>query len=364
MFKTNRTVQIHNKMLESQKLNNKVLESQEISALADYRAFEERLLLVIKNHLYKNQVIDILSFKEKQMIYSRLCNIRPLQSATGCLIPSSQLNEINNEYHKIINEFRFKLEGKEISLVDFKILASFYDVLYHGIKKRKRRRFLKEAFAVSILEGFSLLKLVPKMYTACFSILINHLNDINKQNCSFEIRAKQAGLGIILTPVLNSNTVSIFSSNNKLDLLSRLKEEKKQYKTDYQEIYNFNNYNLNIHTMQEANYEEFLSYIKQGEDAKLTVNNSNREELALQSHSIWKLLQLLVINTLGLIVAQLAKMSYSLFFKLKNLFKQGENVDIKSSEQESTEYTPSKLLVPNNFNVTIEENSHLKKRAI
>lgn len=116
--------------------------------------------------------------------------------------------------------------------------------------------------------------------------------------------------------------------------------------------------------MQEANYEEFLSYIKQGENTKLTIDNSNREELALQSQSIWKLLQLLIVNTLGLVVAQLAKIFYSLIFKLKNIFKQGENASLRSCNQESLKYPKTKLLVSNNFNVANEENNRLNKQAI
>ena len=341
-------------MLEIQNLNSKVLKSQEVGTLDDYRAFEERLFLVLKNYLYKYQFLDILNSKEKHLIYNRLCHISSLQSSHECILSDSLLDKINKEYHKIINEFRFKLEGKKISLLDFKILASFYDVIYHGIKSRKRRRFLKEKFAVPILEGFSLLKLVPKMYTACFSILNDFLNNISSENCSFRILAKKKGLGIELTPIFNIEAESI-SKEKEFELQVKSNEKQRlSCKTAVKDIYNFKNYNLNIHTMQEANYEEFLSYIKQGEDTNLKIDNSNREELALQSHSIGKLLQLLIINTFGLLVAQVAKISYSLVFKFKNIFKPRRNVKLKTCEKESSEYTASKRLEPNN----------LKKQAV
>lgn len=79
--------------------------------------------------------------------------------------------------------------------------------------------------------------------------------------------------------------------------------------------------------MQEANYTEFLSYINQGEDTKLTITNDNREELALQTYSMGKLLQLLVINTLGLVVNVFSKLYYSTRYKFKRPFIQNNNVN-------------------------------------
>lgn len=86
--------------------------------------------------------------------------------------------------------------------------------------------------------------------------------------------------------------------------------------------------------MQEANYDEFLSYIKQGENAELNINNTNREELALQTYSGGKLLQLLVINVAGLFVTLIAKMHYSSLHKLKKTFSQSNNVDVRSNIKE------------------------------
>jgi len=324
-------------MIACQILNSEVEEVQKRTSLDAFYSFEERLSLVLKNYLNKDHSLAILNSKERRMIFDRLCYISPLKRALECNLTDTQLNKLNEEYHKIINEFKFNHEGEEISLTDFNILAAFYDVVYHGIRNGKRRRHLKEEFAVPFLEGLSLLKLVPKIYTACFSILIDCLNDINNKNCSFEILAKQNGSGMILTPVFNIKTESIFTQEKELDLLLKLKEDEKQKshdKTDVQDIYNLKNYNLNINTMQEANYEEFLSYIKRGEDAELTITNGNREELALQTSSMGKLLQLLILNTLGLVVASFAKIYYSIRLKFKRLFGRNREIDIRSNLKE------------------------------
>lgn len=302
-----------------------------------FDAFEKSLSRILNNHLRRKHSLDLLNFEERQMIFDRLCFILPVKKALKCFVTATQLDTINKGYHKLINEFRFNYEGEEVGLTDFNILAAFYDVVYHGIKNRKRRRYLKVEFAVPFLEGISLLKMVPKIYTACFSILIDCLNDVDNKNCSFEMLAKQNGAGMLLTPVFNINAKSRFTQEKELDLLLKLKTDKAQKlqcKTEIQDIYNFKDYNLNINTMQEANYEEFLSYIKQGEDAELTITDGNREKLSLQTHSIGKLLQLLILNTFGLVLASFAKLYYSIRLKLKRLFSKNKEITIRPNLKE------------------------------
>jgi len=321
-------------MLACQILKNEVEEVQKRTSID---AFEKSLSRVLKNHFRKKHSLDILNLEERQMIFERLCFILPVKKALKCFLTDTQLDTINQGYHALINKFKFRYEGEEVALTDFNILAAFYDVIYHGIKNKKRRRYLKEVFAVPFLEGISLLKMVPKIYTACFSILIDYLNDINNKNCSFKMLAKQNGEGMLLTPVFNINAKSRFTQEKELDLLLKLKTDNKlklHCKTEIQDIYNFKDYNLNINTMQEANYEKFLSYIKQGEDAELTITDGNREKLSLQTHSMGKLLQLLMLNTFGLALASFAKLYYSIRLKFKRLFNKNKEITIRPNLKE------------------------------
>ena len=485
-------------MIDSQILNNEVAEDQKPEPTCTTHSFEEKLAKVLKNHLHKYQSPDVLNSDEKQMMFDLTWSINPPVRALDSTISDSKLEEIKGDYQQIVKEFKFKHEGVDISLTDYNILASFYHVVYHRIKNRKRTRFIKEIFAVPFLEGVSMLNQVPRKYTACFTMLIDRLNDVSKQFYSFEMICKQEESAMKITPVLSicfatkesmlichsyrsiykiANPLSsseikwltipekkdqtVIDSDNaclnmyiqtraltslqesldifdeqainailnynlrhvdriesykenlllpirifnikigylacvesgpslvaktfnfihqkdtpegdrlikditqpeiisklyqayKLSLLLELNSDEKQklpYELGLQDIFRLNNYNLNINTMQEANYDEFLSYIKQGENAELVINNTNREELALQSLSIGKLFQLLIINTLGLIVAQFAKMSYSIMHKFKGLFKKEEYMKIKPINQEVIEPSNTKPLVPETLNL-------------
>ena len=478
-------------MIDSQILNNEVAADQKSEPACTIHFFEERLNKVLKNHLHRHQFPDVLNSDELQMMFDLTWSINPPVQALNSTISDFNLEEIKADYYQIIKEFKFKHEGSDISLPDYNILASFYHVVYHGIKSRKRARYIKETFAVPFLEGVSMLTQVPKMYAACFFMLINRLNDISKYFYSFEMISKQEESGMKITPVLsicfatkesmlicrsyrsvykianplssseikwltipekkdqtqNHNNkaclnmyiqahaltclkesldifdkqtinailnynlrhvdkiesykenlllpikiynikigylICIVSGSNlvartfsfihqkdtpegdrlikditqpnlnsklhqayKLSLLLKLNDKEKQ-KLPYElrEIFHLKNYNLNINTMQEANYDEFISYIKQGEDTELIINNTNREELALQSYSIGKLMQLLIINTLGLVVAQLVKMYYSIIHKFKSLLKKNETTNMTANYREENDCSKAKPLAP------------------
>jgi len=321
-------------MLDNQTLNCEVETTQELNPLD---AFVKRLSLVLERHLHSFHSIDVLNVEEKQRIFDQLWCVNPIQRAIECVITDSHLYEINTEYHRIVNDFRFNYEGEEISLTDYNILASFYNVVYHRIDGRKRTKLIKEAFAVPILEGVSMLKLIPRMYVACFSQFMARLNGMEEPYYSFEMISEQTELRMTFTPILNYKTKSLFVQANKLSQYIKLKEGEKQKlenEVRFQDTFNLKIYNLNINTIQEANYDEFLSYIKQGENTELNISNANREELALQTYSAGKLLQLLIINTAGLFVTLLAKMHYSSLHKLKKIFSQSNNANVRSNLKE------------------------------
>jgi hypothetical protein len=321
-------------MLDNQTLSCEVERTQELEPLD---AFVKRLSIVLKRHLHSFHSIDVLNVEEKQLIFDQLWSVCPIQRAIESVITDSHLYEINTEYHRIVTDFRFNYEGEDINLTDYNILASFYNVVYHRINGRKRTKLIKEAFAVPILEGVSMLKFIPRMYAACFSQFITRLNGIEESHYSFEMISERTELGMTLTPVLNYRTKSLFVQANKLSQYIKLKkreEQKLENELRFQDTFNLKIYNLNINTMQEANYDEFLSYIKQGENTELNISNDNREELALQTYSTGKLLQLLVINTAGLFVTLIAKMHYSSLHKLKKMFSQKNDVDVRSKLKE------------------------------
>ncbi|WP_372644378.1 hypothetical protein [Ancylomarina sp.] len=486
--------------MRRQTLHKEIVGIQELESFDAFQYFEKRLSRVLETHLFESSPVHLLSQEEKQLIFGLLWYVRSPKRAPENAISDSDLKSIGEEYHQIIHKFRISHEGKEIALLDYNILAAFYHVLYHGIKSRKRTRYLKENFAIPILEGASLLKSVPNMYTACFFMLISRLNDIRKQCYSFKMLHSdgQGNLNMTLTPVLSiywarqesmmihrafrsvykvpnpqissginwlkiskekleshysgnkselnlyiqthalnqiqerldifdqqalndilsfslrhikafeiykgnlllpilvchikvgylvcdiiddrlvARTFRFITQNktpvgdsllenhihskfgitycpiDKLRLLFKVEDEvvlNLYYDAGVEDVFCLKNYNLIIDAMQEANYKEFLSYIKQGEEAELNVTSVNREDLNLQDYSLVKLLGLLILNTIGLIVAQVMKMFYSLASTFKGLGKQNADLNEKFDKRRIIGLSNAKLLLRNELDV-------------
>ncbi|MCZ4694529.1 hypothetical protein DWB61_05695 [Ancylomarina euxinus] len=486
--------------MRRQTLHKEILGIQDLESFDAFQYFEKRLSSVLETHLYESSPVHLLSHEEKQMIFSLLWYVRSPQRALENAISDSDLKNIGEEYHQIIRKFRIIHEGKEIALLDYNILAAFYHVIYHGIKNIKRTSFLKENFAISILEGVSMLKSVPNMYTACFSMLISRLNNVRKQYYSFEMLHSdgQGNLSMTLTPVLsiywarqesmmihrafrsvykvpnpqistninwlkvprekleshysgNTNEFNLYIQthalnqiqecldifdqqalndivsfnlrhikafeiykgnlllpilvchikvgylvcdiiddrlvartfrfilhNNtpvgdsllenhinssfsitschidKLSLLFKVEDEvilNLYQDAGLEDLFRLKNYNLMIDAMQEANYKEFLSYIKQGEEAELSVASVNQEDLTLQDYSLVKLLGLLILNSLGLIVAQVMKFFYSLANTFKGIGKQNADLNGELEKQRTIDLSNAKLLMRKELDV-------------
>lgn len=489
-------------MISRDSLHKEIVEIQKLESFDAFQYFEKRLSHVLETHLYQSPPVDLLSFEEKQMIFSLLWYVSSPQRAPENAISDSDLKDFNEKYQQIIRTFRVSHEGKEIALLDYNILAAFYHVLYHGIKNRKRAGDLKEAFAIPILEGVSMMKAIPNMYTACFSTLISPLNDVRNKYYSFEMLHSdgQGNLDMTLTPVLSIycakqesmmidrtfrsvykvpnphfysgiswltipiETLSSHYSGNKSELnlyiqshalnqmqkhldifdqhalndilsfnlrhiesfkyykgnllmpikvshikvgylvcnviddnlvvrtflyimnnytpegdsllgrysflksdathcqsdrLSSLFEVKDEvslnlyFKAGFGDLLSLKDYKLKIDAMQEANYKEFLSYIKQGEKAELSVASVNQEDLTLQDYSLGKLLGLLILNTIGLVVAQVMKIFYSLANKLKGLGKQNGDLNGELKKQKTIDLSNAKLIMRNEIDVTL-----------
>ncbi|MGZ2369384.1 hypothetical protein ACXR6G_06330 [Ancylomarina sp. YFZ004] len=499
-------------MMKRQTLHKKIVGIQGLESCNAFQYFEERLSHVLETHLYGSPSVDLLRFKEKQMIFSLIWCINSPQRAPENTISDSELKDFGEKYQQIIRTFKVSHEGKEISLLDYNILAAFLHVLYHGIKNRKRTGHLKEAFAIPILEGVSMLKGVPNMYTACLFMLISRLNDIRKHCYSFEMQRSngQGNLSKILTPVIslnwarqesmmihrtlqsvykvvnplisssanwlnipkeklgshysgNKNELNLyiqsdaltrlqecldifdqqglneilsfnlrhfdafqqykgnlllpinlyqinvgylvcdliddklvvrtfrfithnntpegdclinkqtqsssemtFSFIDKLSLLLKLNDEvdlNSYYEAGYENLFRLKDYNLKIDAMQEANYEEFHSYIKQGNEAELTSESINEENLTLKDYSLGKLLGLLILNTLGLIVAQVMKVFYSLANKFKGLAKQNVDLNGQIEKQKTIDLSNARSIVCNEVDVTLSESKKYEEQA-
>jgi len=121
---------------------------------------------------------------------------------------------------------------------------------------------------------------------------------------------------------------------DRMSLLFKVKDEVcLGNENDFEDLRNLKNFNLNIDAMQEANYEEFLTYIKQGEESEMSSINHRQEELSLQNQPLGSLLKLLLLNSFGLIAALITKMFYVLAHKLRRLAK--PRVELIYSEEES-----------------------------
>ena len=499
-------------MISRDPLHKEIVENQELESFDTFQYFEERLSHVLETHLYQSPPVHLLSFEEKQMIFGLLWYVCSAQRAPENAVSDSDLKEFNEKYQQIIQTLRVNHEGKEIAILDYNILAAFYHVLYHGIKNRKRAGDLKEAFAVPILEGMSMMKMIPNMYTACFSMLISHLNDVRHKFYSFEILHSdgQGNLNMTLTPVVSiyrarqesmminqtfrsvykvpnphlysgiswltipieklcshysgnkselnlyiqshalnqmQKRLDIFDQHELNDILSYnlrhltsfesykgkllmpikachikvgylvcnvvddslvarnflfilhnntpegdsllekytyLKSDTTYCKSDrlscllkvedevslsmyskagFEEVFRLKDYKLIIDAMQEANYKEFLSYIKQGEEAELSVANVNQEDLTMQDYSLGKLLGLLILNTLGLIVAQVMKIFYLLAQKVRRLGKQNTEFKRAYEKQNSIDLSNAKLIMRNEIDVTLSKSKNYEEQV-
>jgi hypothetical protein len=499
-------------MISRDSLHKEIVGIQELESFDAFQYFEKRLSHVLETHLYESSLVHLISHEEKQMIFGLLWYVCSPKRASENAISDSDLKNIGEEYHQIIHKFRISHEGKEIALLDYNILAAFYHVLYHGIKSRKRTRFLKESFAMPILEGVSILKSIPNMYTACFSMLISRLNDVRKQCYSFEMLHSdgQGNLSMTLTPVLSiywarqesmmihrafrsvykvpnpqistginwlkvskEKLESHYSGNkselnlyiqthalnqiqerldifdqqelndilsfnlrhveafeiykgnlllpilvchikvgylvcdiiddrlvarifrfilhnntsvgdsllenhinskfsitsckiDKLSLLFKVEDEvilNLYYDAGVEDLFRLKNYNLIIDAMQEANYKEFLSYIKQGEETELSVASVNQEDLTLQDYSLGKLLGLLILNTIGLIMAQVMKLFYSLANTFKGLGTQNADSNEKLEKQRTIDLSNAKLLMRKEFDVVHAKSKNYEEQV-
>ena len=487
---------IRDRMISKKTLHKEIVGNQEHESFETFQYFEERLSAVLATHLYKSPPTQLLNVNEKRLIFSLLWYVRSPQRARGNLINEADLMDFDSKFKQFTSKLTVKHEGKEITLLEYNILAAFYHVLYHKIKDKSRAGVLKEAFSVPILEGISMLKAIPDMYTACYSMLLSRLNDISKQCYSIEmLRSDGHGnLSMTLTPVLSvyiarketmmihgehrlvykvpnpfvssrskwmkiprekleshytgdkdemdffiqiqafkqmNECLNIFDQKTlneilsfnlrhlgifeeyKEDLLvpihvfqtkvgywvcdiigdslvirafrlisqsntpegdqllanySKLKIDIKRCDTDdlsllfkvkddvdlalfnqagFKDIFRLKDYNLKIDAMQEADYKEFLSYIKQGENAELRVSNVEQEDLTLQDYSLLRLLSLLVLNTIGLIVAHVMKLFYSLASKLKGLTKQNVTLNKEVNTQGVINLSNAELVMRN-----------------
>ncbi len=486
-------------MIRRKTLHKEIVRNQELESFDTFQYFEERLSTVLTTHLYKSPPIHLFNVDEKELIFSLLWYVRSPQRASESVIDDTDLKDLDSMFRQFICQFTVNHEGKEISLLDYNLLAAFYHVLYHKIKDKSRAGVLKEAFAVPILEGVSMLKAIPDMYTACYSMLISRLNDISKQCYSIEmLRTDGHGnLSMTLTPVLsiyiarkermrihgehrsvykvpnpfagsgtkwmkiprkkleshyagdkaemdfyiqvhafnqmkerldifdqkalneilsfNLRHLGIFEEykgdlllpihvfqtkvgywvcdiigdslvvrtfriitqgdtpegDQLMDNYSKLKSDIKHCYIDdlsllfkvedevdlalynqagFKDIFRLKDDNLKTDAMQKADYKEFLSYIKQGEKAELRVSSVDQDDLTLQDYSLLRLLSLLILNAMGLIMAQVMKLFYSLASKVKGLTKQNVTLNKEVNSQGIINLSNAKLMMRNEIN--------------
>lgn len=491
---------MHDRMEDSLTLREEMVKTQGTEVFKLFLYFEERLSHVLENHLKTFTSINLLSRKEKQMIFDLLWSVNKPVRVSGNSISDAELQMLDDKYQQFIFEFRLKHEGKRISVFDYNVLAAFYHVLYHRIKGSKRRSHLKEVFELPILEGVSLLKKVPDLYSACFAMLVSRINDPRKKYYAFDMkRADQNGqLNMVLTPevsvywarqesmlinracrsvyklaklscsndvrwlsilshklprtykcdkknlnlyvqvhalnklkerlnefdssilndILNLNTFGVkdfivFKNNlllpvrfkkiklgywvcdvveNKVvirtfrfithsscpegdRLLSKFLEAKldinSRFSNDLSGLFKVEDHvrinllkevglasvlslkdcNLNIDAMQEANYEEFLAYIKQGEEAETRTVSINTERLDLQNQSLGKLLKLLLLNSLGLVAVSITKVFYVSAHKIKSIFHVKKSVHSKEDRLEIQSLIKTKQTVRKHYNL-------------
>lgn len=499
-------------MVSKQILQYEIVGTQEQESFDAFQYFEKRLSLVLETHLHESPPTHLLSFNEKKMIFALLWYVCSPQRAPENAINDSDLKNIGEMYQQIVHRFRINHEGKKITLLDYNILAAFYHILYHGIKSRKRAGNLKEAFAVPVLEGVSMLKAVPDMYTACFSLLINRLNDVRKHYYSLDMmRSDGKGkLSMTLRPVIslywarresmmiyrafrsvyklasphyfsgikwlkipkeklehhykgiktdlkvyiqthalnrlkerldvfdqmtlndilssNLRNISAFeyykgnlllpiqlyqikvgylvcdviddklvvrtfrfiTHNNtpegdrllecyiqsksnitcchldKLSLLFDVEDEvsiKLYNEAGLADLFHLKDHNLNIDAMQEANYEEFLAYIKQGEETEHSVVSLNQNDSALMDYSLGRLLKLLFLNTLGLSAAMFTKTFYSLAHRIKGLGKLNTDLNIREKKLDSTDLSNAKLIMRKEFDLVHSESENYEEQV-
>jgi len=152
-----------------------------------------------------------------------------------------------------------------------------------------------------------------------------------------------------------------YSFIDRLSLLFNVEDEVSlnlYYEAGFEDLFRLKDYKLIIDAMQEANYKEFLSYIKLGEEAELRAASVNPEDLTLQDYSLGKLLSLLILNTIGLIVAQVMKIFYSLANKFKSLSKQNVNLNRELEKQKILDLSNAKLIMHNEIDVVRDKNKY------
>lgn len=133
--------------------------------------------------------------------------------------------------------------------------------------------------------------------------------------------------------------------------------------TDFEDLRRLKNFKLNIDAMQEANYEEFLAYIKQGEESEKNSISFKQEEVSLQSHSLGMLLKLLLLNGLGLIVVLITKMFYVLAHKLRRLSKPRAKLIYQEEERSVGHHSSGELHINKEHEIPSTEAKILEEQV-
>ncbi|RXQ89513.1 hypothetical protein EO244_14190 [Ancylomarina salipaludis] len=153
----------------------------------------------------------------------------------------------------------------------------------------------------------------------------------------------------------------------QFDRLSLLFDVEDQYVLDLYKkvgfIELFRLKDLNIEVMHEANYKEFLAYIKQADDAEVYAEERDLQELELQSLSFGKLISLLFFNTIGLLFSLVLKMVYSTAHWFKNLNMWHTRVSLEENIHEAADFSNEELIMGKEYDLAHNESKVFEEQV-
>ena len=154
----------------------------------------------------------------------------------------------------------------------------------------------------------------------------------------------------------NRDRLSFFTKVENQEVIRLYKE------AGFNELFRLKDFNLNIEVMQEANYKDFLAYIREGEQTEACVGGRSHEALELQNQSLGKLVYLLLLNTAGWIAGLFFKMMYSVVFWFRGLSKLHSEEKFEGVNQKRVGLSNDELPMQKEYDLSHDESKVLEEQ--